>query len=61
VNVSNGKTSVDDSSAGDALDEDEQVAAMATAGPMSVVAWDMCNRQMLEVAADWQPCALQQE
>jgi len=53
-----GYTSVDDSSAGDALDEDEQVAAMATAGPVSVVAWDMCNRQMLEVAADWQPYAL---
>jgi len=53
-----GYTLVDDSSAGDALDEDEQVAAMATAGPVSVVAWDMCNRQMLEVAADWQPCAL---
>ena len=45
-----GYTSVDDSSAGDALDEDEQVAAMATVGPVSVVAWDMCNRQMLEVA-----------
>ena len=53
-----GYTSVDDSSAGDALDEDEQVAAMATAGPVGVVAWDMCNRQMLEVAADWQPFAL---
>ena len=52
-----GYTSVDDSSAGDALDEDEQVAAMATVGPVSVVAWDMCNRQMLEVAADWQPYA----
>ncbi len=49
---------MDDSSAGDALDEDEQVAAMATAGPISAVAWDMCNRQMLEVAADWQPYAL---
>jgi hypothetical protein len=53
-----GYTSVDDSSAGDALDEDEQVAAMVTAGPVGVVAWDMCNRQMLEVAADWQPFAL---
>jgi Clostripain family len=53
-----GYTSVDDSSGGDALDEDEQVAAMATAGPVGVVAWDMCNRQMLEVAADWQPFAL---
>jgi hypothetical protein len=52
-----GYTSVDDSSAGDALNEDEQVAAMATVGPVGVVAWDMCNRQMLEVGADWQPYA----
>jgi hypothetical protein len=54
-----GYTSWDDTSA-DALDEDEQVAAMAsmgTAGKVSVVAWDMCNRQMLEVGADWQPFA----
>ena len=52
-----GYTSVDDSSGGDALNEDEQVAAMATVGPVGVVAWDMCNRQMLEVGADWQPYA----
>ena len=51
-----GYTSRDDTSA-DALDELEQVAAMTTAGPVSVVAWDMCNRQMLEVGADWQPFA----
>ena len=30
---------------------------MATVGPVSVVAWDMCNRQMVEVGADWQPFA----
>ena len=30
---------------------------MTAAGPVSVVAWDMCNRQMLEVGADWQPFA----
>ena len=52
-----GYTSVDDTSGGDALDEDEQVAAMTAVGPVSVVAWDMCNRQMLEVGADWQPFA----
>ena len=52
-----GYTSVDDTSGGDALNEDEQVAAMTTVGPVSVVAWDMCNRQMLEVGADWQPFA----
>jgi len=52
-----GYTSRDDSSAGDALNEDEQVAAMSAAGPVSVVAWDMCNRQMVEVGADWQPFA----
>jgi hypothetical protein len=51
-----GYTSWDDTS-DDALDEDEQVSAMAAAGPVSVVAWDMCNRQMAEVAADWQPYA----
>jgi hypothetical protein len=52
-----GYTSRDDSSAGDSLNEDEQVAAMSAVGPVSVVAWDMCNRQMLEVGADWQPFA----
>ena len=52
-----GYTSRDDSSAGDALNEDEQVSAMSAVGPVSVVAWDMCNRQMLEVGADWQPFA----
>jgi hypothetical protein len=52
-----GYTSRDDSSAGDALNEDEQVAAMTAVGPVSVVAWDMCNRQMLEIGADWQPFA----
>jgi hypothetical protein len=52
-----GYTSRDDSSGGDALNEDEQVAAMSAVGPVSVVAWDMCNRQMLEVGADWQPFA----
>ena len=52
-----GYTSVDDTSGGDALNEDEQVAAMTAVGPVSVVAWDMCNRQMLEVGADWQPFA----
>ena len=52
-----GYTSRDDTSGGDALDEDEQVTAMSAVGPVSVVAWDMCNRQMLEVGADWQPFA----
>jgi Clostripain family len=52
-----GWTSVDDTNGGDTLDEDEQVAAMTAVGPVSVVAWDMCNRQMLEVGADWQPFA----
>jgi len=47
---------LDDTSA-DSLDDDEQVAAMATVGGVSVVAWDQCQRQMIEIAANWQPYA----
>jgi hypothetical protein len=47
---------LDDTSA-DSLDDDEQVAAMATVGGVNVVAWDQCQRQMIEVAANWQPYA----
>jgi hypothetical protein len=46
----------DDTSA-DSLDDDEQSAAMATVGGVDVVAWDCCQRQMLEMALDWQPYA----
>ena len=48
----------DETSAGDSLDDDEQVAAMQVVGGVDVVAWDACQRQMIEVAADWRPFAL---
>ena len=41
----------------DYLNEDEQMTAMQTAGAVSVVAWDCCQRQAAEMAADWQPYA----
>ena len=47
---------LDDTSA-DSLDDDEQVDAMAIAGGIDVVSWDQCQRQMIEVAANWQPYA----
>ncbi len=47
----------DDSSASDCLNDDEQVAAMAAVGGVDVVAWDMCARQTIEVANNWQPYA----
>ncbi len=46
----------DDTSA-DFLNDDEQVTAMQAAGPVSVVAWDCCQRQLAEIAANWQPYA----
>jgi hypothetical protein len=46
-----------DDTSGDYLNDDEQVAAMQTAGPVGVVAWDCCQRQMIEMAANWQPFA----
>ena len=46
----------DDTSA-DFLSDDEQVTAMQTAGPVGVVAWDCCQRQAAEIAANWQPYA----
>ncbi|MEI6451999.1 MAG: clostripain-related cysteine peptidase [Actinomycetes bacterium] len=46
-----------DDTSGSTLDDDEQVAAMQTAGPVGVVAWDCCQRQMIEMAANWQPYA----
>jgi hypothetical protein len=52
-----GWTMKDDSSAGDCLNDDEQRAAMQTAGPVDVVAWDCCSRMVIEVAADWRPYA----
>jgi hypothetical protein len=46
-----------DDTSGSYLNDDEQVAAMQAAGPVSVVAWDCCQRQLAEVAANWQPYA----
>ncbi len=46
----------DDTSA-DSLDDGEQVTAMQTAGAVDTVAWDCCQRQMIEIAANWQPYA----
>lgn len=48
----------DETSAGDSLDDDEQVAAMRVVGGVDVVGWDACQRQMIEVATDWKPFAL---
>jgi len=47
----------DDTSGGDALNEDEQVAAMTAVGGVDVVAWDACQRQLIETAGNWQPFA----
>jgi hypothetical protein len=47
----------DETSGGDNLQDDEQTAAMQVVGGVSVVAWDCCQRQMLEMALDWQPYA----
>ena len=47
----------DETSGGDSLNDDEQIAAMQTVGGVGVVAWDCCQRQMLEMALDWQPYA----
>jgi hypothetical protein len=46
----------------DATDDDclgpgEQASAMREAGPVSVVAWDLCQQQIVEIAAEWQPFA----
>jgi Clostripain family len=46
-----------DETSGDYLNDDEQVAAMQAAGPVGVVAWDCCQRQLIEMAANWQPFA----
>ncbi len=46
-----------DDTSGDFLNDDEQVAAMQTVGPVGVVAWDCCQRQAIEIAANWQPFA----
>lgn len=48
---------IKDSTSGDTLNDDEQVTAMQSAGPVDVVAWDCCQRQMVEIAANWQPYA----
>jgi hypothetical protein len=50
-------SNISDSTSGDTLDDDEQVDAMAVAGAVDVVAWDCCQRQMVEIAANWQPYA----
>ncbi|HMK93342.1 MAG TPA: clostripain-related cysteine peptidase, partial [Thermoleophilia bacterium] len=47
----------DDTSSGDALNPDEQTAAMRTVGAVDVVAWDACQQAMAEIASDWQPFA----
>jgi Clostripain family len=46
-----------DDTSGDYLNDDEQVAAMQAVGPVGVVAWDCCQRQLIEIAANWQPYA----
>ena len=47
----------DETSGGDNLQDDEQKAAMQSVGGVGVVAWDCCQRQLLEMALDWQPYA----
>ena len=47
----------DDTSGGDALNPDEQTAAMQAVGAVDVVAWDACQQAMAEVASNWQPFA----
>jgi hypothetical protein len=48
---------IKDDTSTDSLDDDEQVAAMAAVGGVDVVAWDCCQRQMIEIGANWQPYA----
>ncbi len=48
----------DETSGGDNLQDDEQRLAMQAVGGVGVVAWDCCQRQMLEMALDWQPFAV---
>ncbi len=52
-----GWTMKDETSGNDCLNDDEQVAAMQTAGPVDVVAWDCCARNVIEVGANWAPYA----
>ena len=47
----------DETSGGDNLQDDEQKLAMQAVGGVGTVAWDCCQRQMLEMALDWQPYA----
>ena len=52
-----GYTMRDDTSDGDALEQEEIIAAMKEAGPVDVVGYDACEEQMIEVQSTWRQYA----
>ena len=52
-----GYTMRDDTSDGDALEQEEIIAAMKEAGPVDVVGYDACEEQMIEVQSTWRQFA----